>query len=124
MSNNTHNKRKILIADDDAAILDALKMMLEETDYEVVTTADGQVVRDIKEPLPSIILLDIWMSGMDGTKICEYLKKHEATKHIHIILFSANKDTEKLAKECGADDFISKPFQMNDLLNKIAAYSD
>jgi DNA-binding response OmpR family regulator len=118
------NKMKILIADDDPGILDALTMMLEDAGYEVKTTTDGKAVQNIYGKLPDLVLLDIWMSGMDGKEICKHLKSQEVTKHIPIIMISANKDTQKIALECGADDFIAKPFQMKNLLQKIAQYQD
>ena len=73
------------------AILDALKIMLEEEDYEVETTVDGATVQDIKEPLPDLLLLDIWMSGIDGRNVCKLLKSNVATKHIPVIALTAGK---------------------------------
>ena len=112
-------KKKILIADDDAAILDALSFLLSSSGYDVETTLDGEMFKDFKKDLPDLILLDILMSGWDGGVICKDLKSRKETKHIPIILFSANRDTSKIAKEVGADDYISKPFEINDLLSKI-----
>src|SRR5450755_1412291 len=117
------SKKKIMVAEDDIGILEAMQIMLEDAGYEVITTVDGQTVQDVTEDLPDVLLLDIWMSGMDGTEICQHLKSQPRTQHIPIILCSANKDTQKLAKECGADDFIMKPFEMMDFLNKVKKYS-
>lgn len=118
--------KKIMIADDDTGILEAMQMMLEDAGYEVMATPDGKTVHDMQdglEELPDVLLLDIWMSGMDGTDICRHLKSQNRTKHIPIILCSANKDTRKLAKACGANDFLAKPFEMNDLLGKVKRYA-
>lgn len=112
--------KRILVADDDPAILDALSIMLEESGYEVETTIDGAVAQDMKVELPDLLLLDIRMSGMDGGKICKRIKNAAITKHLPVILISANKDIEQIALECGADDFISKPFQMDHLLSIVA----
>ncbi|MEO8105147.1 MAG: response regulator [Candidatus Saccharibacteria bacterium] len=116
-------KIKILVADDNYAILDALKIMLEEEGYSVETTEDGAVAQNIKAPLPDLLLLDVWMSGMDGRDVCKFLKSNEATKHIPIILVSATKDIEQIAHESGADDFVSKPFQMDHLLATVAKHA-
>lgn len=116
-------KKRVMVADDDKGILEAMQIMLEDAGYEVMATEDGRTVQDLKDNLPDVLLLDIWMSGMDGTGICQYLKGHNRTKHLPIILCSANKDTKKLAKECGADDFLAKPFEMMDLLNMIKRYT-
>lgn len=116
-------KKKILVADDDPAICEGISMILEDAGYSVATTTNGRTIIEAKDNFPDIILLDIWMSGMDGRGICKQLKQQKETKHIPIIMISANKDTEKFAKEAGADDFISKPFQMDDLLEKVARYA-
>jgi DNA-binding response OmpR family regulator len=112
------NKR-ILIAEDDMGILEAMQIMLEDEGYEVTTTVDGQTVQAMHEELPDLLLLDIWLAGMDGAQICKQLKSQELTRHIPIILCSANAATQELAKNCGADDFIVKPFEMTDLLAKV-----
>src|ERR1019366_2683044 len=117
-----HAKKKILIADDNPAILDALKIMLEEEGYDVETTVDGATARDMREHLPDLLLLDIWMSGIDGRDICKHLKSAAATRHIPVIMISATKDIEQIAKDSGADDFISKPFQMEHLLAMVAKH--
>lgn len=112
-----------MIAEDDSGILEAMQIMLEDAGYEVMTTGDGKTVQDMKDELPDLLLLDIWMSGMDGTDICQHLKSQNRTKHIPIILCSANKDTQKLAKGSGADDFLAKPFEMEDFLSKVKKYT-
>src|SRR4051812_9401424 len=111
--------KKIMIADDDPSIVDAIELMLEFEGYQVTSTIDGSTVLDMKTELPDLLLLDIWMAGEDGRDICKKLKQEPITKHIPVIMVSANKDVEKLALESGANDFLAKPFQMNDLLGKI-----
>lgn len=113
-------KKRILIADDDEAILDALTMILEDAGYAIESTLDGKNVRELGGKLPDLILLDIWMAGMNGSEICAHLKSKKTTERVPIILVSANKDTEALAKACGANSFILKPFDMKDLLRKVA----
>jgi CheY-like chemotaxis protein len=117
-----NSKKKILAADDDPAILEVLTYMLEDAGYDVETTVNGQTEDAAQKYLPDLILLDIWMAGMDGRTICKSLKSQKLTKHIPIILISANKDTERFAKESGADNFITKPFEMDALLSKVAKY--
>ncbi|MEK7098701.1 MAG: response regulator [Patescibacteria group bacterium] len=113
-------KKIILVADDDRGILDAMRIMLEEAGYEARVTEHGRAVRDLPSGLPDLILLDLWMSGMNGGDICKHLKSQKKTKHIPVIIFSANKDVEEIAKECRADDCIEKPFDMKLLLAKVA----
>jgi DNA-binding response OmpR family regulator len=117
------NKTKVLVADDDPAINDALAMMLEDAGYEVVTTLDAETVRQICPDYPDVVLLDIWMSGYNGGEICQELKKRQETKNIPIIMISANRDAEAIAKKSGADAFLAKPFEMDDLLETIRQHS-
>ena len=114
--------KKILVADDNPAILDALKIMLEDEGYEVETTEDGTVAQNMKSPLPDLLLLDVWMSGIDGRDICMRLKSAAKTKHVPIIIMSAAKDIVTIAETSGADDYIAKPFQMNHLLEIVSKH--
>jgi DNA-binding response OmpR family regulator len=115
----SHAPKKIMIADDDPGIVDAIELLLEFEGYEVSSTIDGSTVLDMKLELPDLLLLDIWMSGEDGRDICKKLKQTELTKNIPIIMVSASKDIKESAIEAGADDFLAKPFEVNDLLSKI-----
>ncbi len=115
-------QKKILVADDDPGILDAIEMMLEFEGYQVSSTSDGSTILDIKDNYPDLLLLDVWMSGQDGRDICKELKRRKSTKNIPVILVSASTDLKKSARESGADDFLEKPFNMTDLLNKIALH--
>lgn len=112
-------KKTILVADDDTAILDALTLILEDAGYEVHTTTDGATLRNIQQQTPDLLLLDIWLSGWNGRDICLELKSAEQTKQLPIVLFSANKETKRIAEEAGADDFITKPFDLDKLLQTI-----
>lgn len=111
--------KKILVADDDPAICDAVCMILEEEGYDVDTTVNGETVLKIKKDMPDLVLLDIWMSGIDGREVAKKLKNNKETKEIPIIMISASRDVEKSAKDAGANDFLAKPFEMDDLLNKV-----
>jgi len=123
MGTDQDGKRKtILIADDDPGIVDALAQFLEEVGYAVRTTVDATSIGAFADGLPDLILLDIRMSGRDGSEICKRLKSAEATRAIPIIIFSASRDTERIAREAGADDFIAKPFDMDQLVEKIERY--
>lgn len=113
------HSKKILIADDDPAILEMLTLFLEDVGYEVETTADGGTLRMVEQNLPDLLLLDIWMSGWNGRDICQTLKSREDTRSLPIILFSANQETQQIAREAGADDFITKPFDLGDLLETL-----
>ena len=114
--------KRILIADDNAAILDSLTIMLEDEGYEVETTDDGAIAQNMQPPYPDLLLLDVSMSGIDGRDVCKHLKGATPTKHVPIIMMSATKDIERIAKTAGADDFMSKPFQMDHLIGIVASH--
>jgi CheY-like chemotaxis protein len=114
------NKRsKIFIADDDQAILDSTSLILEYEGYEVVTSSNGETLDHIKKHLPDVILLDIWLSGINGGDIAKELKADAVTKSIPIIMFSANRDIQKIAEQVNAEGFLIKPFNLPELLKKI-----
>lgn len=114
--------KRILVADDDPGIGDILYLMLEDAGYDVEIIADGREVELLQEPLPDLLILDIWLSGIDGQTICRTLKSREATHALPIVLLSAHKETRQIASEAGADDFLTKPFEMEDLLALVAKY--
>lgn len=114
--------KKILVADDDPAIIDVLTLMLEMAGYTVYASADWQIIEDVNRICPDLILLDMFMSGINGKDICRQLKDQPSTKRIPIIMISANKDAKAMALNAYADDFIAKPFEMNKLLQKVTGY--
>ncbi|MDY0905789.1 response regulator transcription factor [Pedobacter sp. CFBP9032] len=111
--------KKILIADDDEGIVDAVTMILEVMGYDVEFTYDGGAVIDAVKSKPDLIMLDIWMSGHDGRDICKLLKSDPEFKEIPILMISASRDIRQSAMDAGANDFMEKPFEMDSLLNKV-----
>ncbi|MGI4729236.1 MAG: response regulator [Janthinobacterium lividum] len=113
--------KKILIADDDPGIVDAVSMMLEMIGYDVNFTYDGGVVpAELEKTHIDLLLLDIWMSGHDGRDICRELKSNISTKNIPVLMISASHDIKQSALDAGADDFLEKPFEMNTMIDKVA----
>ncbi|HWZ19857.1 MAG TPA: response regulator [Ktedonobacteraceae bacterium] len=116
---------KILVVDDDQDILDALQFLLEFAGYEVKTTEKGEYaenLRDANDGLPNVIILDVLLSGKDGRLICKKLKSQEETKHIPIIMISAHPNARQSVAAVGADDFVAKPFDVDELLAIVAKY--
>lgn len=110
-------KKKILVAEDDRAILEVVRIILEQEGFETVYADKEDVIyKIIKDQKPDLMLLDIWLGGSDGGKIAKNIKSDKQTKHLPIIMISANNETEKIAKESGADGFLLKPFNIEDLL--------
>lgn len=108
----------ILVIDDDPDILDAVEIVLLDEGFNVMTSTNPDKIIQ-SATIPDLFLIDIWMSGKNGKDICITLKKNEKTKDIPVILFSANRDTQQIAEAAGADDYILKPFNIDELLEKI-----
>ena len=116
---NVKQSKNVLLIDDDPGILDAVSALLEYGGYQVSNLSNPAELLTKKEELPDIILLDILLSGIDGRNVCKDLKSNESTRRIPVILLSASKDIELSARHSGADDFLAKPFEMDDLFDKI-----
>jgi DNA-binding response OmpR family regulator len=115
--------KTVLICDDDEGIVDVIKMVLEDKGYTVqISTHCDEIFKKVYYMKPQLILLDLWMPGVGGAHITRELKKTEKTKHIPIIIISASKDTEQTARNAGADDFLTKPFDIKNLEEKVAQY--
>ncbi|HEX6818554.1 MAG TPA: response regulator [Ktedonobacterales bacterium] len=118
--------KTILIVDDDPDIVLALEVMLQEAGYAVTSTSDGDSLRDLasqaQDKLPDLILMDMLLSGRNGREITRELKGQEATKHIPILMLSAHPAAAREAQAAGADGFVAKPFEMDDLLGEVAEY--
>ncbi len=117
---NNKLNTKILLVDDNRDILEAVQLLLEDAGYSVLAIDNGEYVEHLnKNPLPDIILLDMLLSGKDGTQLITKLKADQLTKNIPVILNSAHPQAKNMWKASGADDFISKPFDIDELLNII-----
>lgn len=111
---------KILVVDDDIDILSVIEILLTMKGFEVEVTAKGEnTFPKINTFRPDLILLDVLISGHDGRTICRQLKSNEATKHIPVIMFSAHPGAGATIADYGADDFIAKPFDVNNLMQKV-----
>ena len=109
--------KRILVVDDDTNILTVVQLVLETNGFKVATIFNWQqIYTQVDTFKPDLILLDVSLGTQDGRNICKKLKTDDSTKHIPVILFSANHNIEKSISECFADSFISKPFDINDLV--------
>ena len=114
------NNKQILICDDNQEILDVIEMMLTMHDFSAITEIDStKLIGKIRENKPDLILLDLWMPLLSGEQILRTIRSTDSMKDIPVIVFSASVHGDDIAFEAGADDFIAKPFDMNDLLFKI-----
>lgn len=111
---------KILVVDDDSGIGEMLKTLLEFYGYEVIVTEKPLETQDlILQHNIDIILLDMLISGVNGTDVCAEIRENPETQDTPVLMMSALHDAGPKCKEAGANDFIAKPFEMEDLIEKI-----
>ena len=116
---------KVLVVDDEEAILELLKYNLEKEGYEVKTAMDGiKGVEIAKKFVPDVILLDIMMPKQDGVETCRQLREMPELENAFIIFLTARSEeySEVAAFDVGADDYITKPIKPRALMSRISAY--
>ncbi len=115
-------KVRLLLVDDEPDLVQMVSVRLKAAGYEVSTAYDGQEALDkVKQARPDLMILDLMLPKLDGYKVCRLLKFDERTKSIPILIFTARAQVEDvtLATECGADAYLTKPFEAKALLGKI-----
>lgn len=112
--------KKVLIFDDEADILEICKLVLESKGLEVTTKLTcTNVLADVKRVAPDLIIMDNWIPDIGGVASIKLIKKEPGIAHTPVILFTANKDIEKLVEQAGADGFIEKPFDIATLEREV-----
>ena len=118
-------KRKILLVDDEVDLVKTIKFSLELEGYKVLVSYNGEdALNQARKEIPDLILLDIMLPKLDGYKVCRLLKFDEQYKHIPILMMTAKtQEKDKLmGKETGANEYITKPFDMEELMEKVKTY--
>jgi DNA-binding response OmpR family regulator len=115
-----NKKEKILVLDDDPDIGTMIKMMLEYKGYSVTVSDRAEQANEIlRTDEVDLIIMDMLLSGVNGTDLCSELKKDSSLAHTPVIMISAHPNAKEICLQAGADEFISKPFDMQDILSKI-----
>lgn len=114
----------ILVVDDEENIVELIKFNLEKNGYEVITGANGiDALELVRKEMPQLLLLDLMLPGMDGYDVCKEIRKDNSISSTPIIMLSAKgEELDKiLGLELGADDYITKPFSVRELLARVKA---
>jgi CheY-like chemotaxis protein len=108
--------KKIIIFDDDEDILSICSYILEEQGWEVHTFTDcNDIIEKVSRIYPDVILMDNWIPDAGGIIATQTLKKDEELKSIPVVYFSANSDIQLLADHAGAETYLAKPFDLEEL---------
>jgi DNA-binding response OmpR family regulator len=117
--------KKILVVDDEVDLVETVRFPLEMEGYHVLVSYNGEdALNQARKENPDLILLDLMLPKLDGYKVCRLLKFDDRYKHIPILMLTAKtQERDKiLGIETGANEYITKPFEMDDLLKKVKAY--
>jgi two-component system response regulator VicR len=114
-------QKRILIIEDDPDILEILNIIFTEEGFEVILSPTGDESNRLAQINPNVILLDVRLKNSDqnGTDICIKIKSQKETCHVPVILLSAEDNLAIITKECGADAFVIKPFDIAYLAEKV-----
>ena len=118
-------KKKILIVDDEPDIVDTIKFNLELDGYDCLVSYDGlNAIEKVHREIPDLILLDVRLPKRNGYQVCRLLKFDEKYKHIPILMLTARaqQSDRQLGKNTGADEYITKPFEMDELVRHVKRY--
>ena len=116
-------KALILVLDDDPDICIMIKMVLDYYGYDAMDAENEEnATKIISSNHVDLLIMDMLLSGVDGTDICRRLKLDKETSSIPILMFSAHPTAKETCLAAGADDFISKPFEMNDMLARVRSF--
>ena len=116
---------KILIVDDDADLLFGMNALFKKLKYETATASSRlEMMQKLQHFNAGVILLDYYLEEDDGKQICSFLKASNQYNHIPVIILSADPLIQRTALKFGADGFLNKPFDINDLLIKITVLTE
>ncbi|HKO59472.1 MAG TPA: response regulator [Thermoanaerobaculia bacterium] len=114
----------ILVVEDDAPVAQLISKILQRNGFESEVVADGHSALDrARVTRPAMILADLTIKGMGGDQLCSALKAQPETKEIPYVVVSGDADIARKARECGADDFMEKPFEFDKLIRLVRKYA-
>jgi CheY-like chemotaxis protein len=114
----------ILVVEDDPQVARLIALVLQRNGFESQIVSDGQsALERAREARPAMIFADLTIRGMGGEALCSALKSDAGTKAIPYIVVSGDRDIAEKARVCGADDYMGKPFEFNDLIRLVNKYA-
>jgi len=120
------SKKRILVVDDEPDIIDIIRSRLEETNYQVISADNGEQALWIAQTArPHLILLDIYMTGINGFEVLRQLMLDRETRNIPVVMLTGDGSTQSLlkAQKLNATDYIMKPFKLDELMSHVKKYA-
>ena len=119
-------KKRVLVIEDEGHILNIIQLALEHAQFEVLVARDGsEGLKLAREEKPDLIMLDLMLPNINGYKVCRLIKFDRPYRDIPIIILSERSETQdrELARQVGADFFLPKPFEPEELVAKVKEYT-
>lgn len=114
----------ILVVEDDAPVAQLIAKILQRNGFDSEIVADGQSALVLaREQQPAMILADLTIRGMGGQALCSAIKSVPETRDIPYVVVSGDADVERKARECGADGYMGKPFEFDELVRLVRQYA-
>jgi two-component system, OmpR family, alkaline phosphatase synthesis response regulator PhoP len=116
--------KKILIVEDEQDLIKLLRYNLEKEGFRVAHTTDGSLaLAEIRRDTPDLVILDLMLPGMDGLQVCRQLRRHDRYAALPILMLTARGEEADrvVGLEIGADDYVTKPFSMRELIARVRA---
>ncbi len=111
------HKKTIFVVEDDPDISELMRLVIESEDYVVKNFLDTEkVFSSITRDKPKLIIMDLWISGVDSSVLIKKIKNTKATAHIPVVIVSAKNYLDKTVRQTNADGFLAKPFNISDLI--------
>jgi DNA-binding response OmpR family regulator len=115
-----NKKALVLVLDDDPDICTMITIMLQYNGYDAAdANSEEEALKVLSSTHVDLVIMDMLLSGVNGTDVCRRLKQHKKTSSVPVLMFSAHPNAKIACLAAGADDFIAKPFDMNDMMVKI-----
>ena len=115
--------KKIMVVDDEPHLVELLGAILETEGYEVIRCHDGrEAIEKLETVIPNLVVLDMMMPGMSGREVCEQIRKNPKTKNLKVIFLTVARFSETgkdVLKKLNVADYLTKPFENSDLINRI-----
>lgn len=117
-------KKSVAVLDDDQSILDIVSLVLAEASFKVQAFSDPQkFIQQMEQTPADVVIVDIFIDGTDGRRVCRDLKSRSRTSQMPVLLMSADHYVGELAQSAGADAWIEKPFDIDELVNIVERYA-